>query len=97
MIVVFGITLIFVSSIVPPIDDPETQYDESETPVNLAYPHSLSTVTGTNVATQVSRPMTISRRQQVVGKDGSTTYAMKAKRIAHTSPFRLKLLCTLLC
>src|SRR5215469_6916300 len=95
IIVVFGITLISVSSIVLPVDDPETQYDEAETPVNFACPVSLSTLTLISVATQVSRATSISRRQQVVGEYGPTMYAMKW--IAPISHSRLNLLCTLLC
>ena len=97
MIVVFGITLISVSSCVLPVDDPETQYDEAETPVNFAFPVSPSAVTLTKVATQVSPATTISRRQHVVGEHGTTIYAIKAKRVPHTPLSRLDLLCTLLC
>ena len=66
------------------VDDPETQYDESEAPVNLAYPVSLSAVSSTDLATQVRCPVTISRRQQMVGKHGSAIYGMKGERVTHT-------------
>jgi hypothetical protein len=97
MIVVFGITLISVSSSVVPVDDPNTEYDEAETPVNFAYPVSLSTVTLSKVATQVSLATAISRGQQAVREHGSTMYAIKGKRIAHASRPHLDLLCSLLC
>jgi len=47
MILIFGIMQISVSLVVSQVDDPETQYDESEAPVNLAYPVSLSAVSST--------------------------------------------------
>ena len=97
MIVVFGITLICVSSSLLPVDDPDTQYDEAETPVNFAYPVSPSTVTLSKVATQIDRATTIPRRQQAVIEHGSTMYVIEGKRLAHASRPRLDLLCALLC
>ena len=80
-----------------PVDDPNTEYDEAETPVNFAYPVSLSTVTLSKVATQVSRATTICRGQQAFREHGSTMYAIKGKRIARASRPRLDLLCALRC
>src|SRR5262249_21631762 len=85
MIVIFGIMQIPVSLVVSQFDDPETQYDESEAPVNLAYPVSFSAVSST-LDTHVFRcPVTISRTQQMVGKHGS----VKGERVTHPPRLRL--------
>lgn len=101
MIVVIGIWLISFSSILPRVDDPETAYDETETPVNLTTFLNLSTVTsaatGANPATRVRHPVTISRGQRACWEAGTTIYAVTAKRGARVSRSRLNLLCALLC
>ena len=94
MIVIFGIMQISVSLVVSQFDDPETQYDESEAPVNLAYPVSFSAVSSTDLVTHVFRcPVTISRTQQMVGKHGS----VKGERVTHPPRLRLDFFCPLIC
>jgi len=92
MIVIFGIMQISVSLVASQVDDPETQYDESEAPVNLAYPDTLSAISSTDLATQVfCCPVTISRTH------GSALYLMQGERVTHTPRLRLDFFCPLLC
>ena len=96
IIVVFGIFLVSVLSIAAPVDDPGTAYDETESPVNLTIPVSITGIARTILIT-VEHPVTISRGQRV-GRDASTTLcAITAKRALPVSHSRLNLLCTLLC
>jgi hypothetical protein len=97
-IVVVGIFLICVSSVaVVRVDDPETAYDESETPFNIVA--SLSTNTVLRPPTvRVDRAIKMFRLQRVGLNDSAMTYATTTMLAAYPSRFRLNLLNeTLLC
>jgi hypothetical protein len=93
-IAVLGICMVFLSSIAVPIDDPETPYNESETPVNLATPVVINTA---SVVPHASRLISLFRIQSVSWNDGATKCALTSRRGALLSNSRLKRLFTLLC
>jgi hypothetical protein len=96
IIVVFGIFPISVLSIAVRVDDPETAYEETESPVNLTIPVSITRIARTILIT-VEHPVAISRGQRVCRDARTTVYAITAKRALPVSHSRLNLLCTLLC
>lgn len=95
IIVFLGMLLICVSSIAVRGDDPDTAYNESETPVNLILV-SLTGVATTNLTT-VEHPITISRKQRLCRDAGTTIFAITSKRALPVSHSCLNLYCTLLC
>jgi hypothetical protein len=98
MLVLFGVCLISVSGIFPPIDDPSTAYNESDFPVNLAAQMRISFVTKINLVRNTARFTTICRRQPAVWDSDTTVCdAAAAKPAVRVSHSRLDLLCTLLC
>ena len=92
-IAVLGICLVCVSSFVLRADDPETTYDESEAPTNLAAPASVSPPTNSPLTLQATRVGAGFRIRPV--EDKSSAMDFVAPKRAHDS--HLKLLCTLLC
>ena len=86
--------MVFFSSILLPIDDPETPFNESDAPVSLATPVTTDTVAQ---LVSVGCRITIFRGQRVGRDDGATKCAITAKRGTHTSNSKLKSLFTLLC
>jgi hypothetical protein len=96
-IVVFGMFLICVSVAVVRVDNPETAYDESETPFNIvALPNTNTVVRPPSV--RVDRAITKFRLQQVGLNDGAMRYATTTMLATYPSRFQLKLLNeTLLC
>jgi hypothetical protein len=92
MVAFLGISLVALCLIVIRADDPETAYDESETPVTLAIPIALATAVN---------------RQLILNSGRSTNVRVHAHkripcRVAKTQRLRapqicLELLCTLLC
>jgi hypothetical protein len=92
-IAVLGICLVCVSSFVIRADDPETTYDESEAPINLAAPVSVSPATNSPRTLQATRVGAGFRIRRV--EDNSSAMDFVTPKRAPDS--RLKLLCTLLC
>jgi hypothetical protein len=97
MVGVLGICLISISPIELRADNPETAYNETESPVNFAPTPSITAVTITNRVAHVGRRTPISRRQRVVWNNGRTMCATTAKLGTHASNPRLNLFCTLRC
>jgi len=95
-IVVFGILLISVLSTAARVDDPETAYNETDTPVNATTSVSIARIATTNLI-MVERPVTIFRGQRECCDGSATMYAITVKRALPASYARLTLLCTLLC
>ena len=73
------------------VDDPETAYDESETPFNLVAPVSTNIVVRPPTV-RVDRPITMFRLQRVGRNDGAMTYTTTTMLAIYPAQFRLKLL-----
>jgi hypothetical protein len=91
--VILGLLCVSLGSIIPPADDPETAFNETDTPVNLTTPFVARTTVGVPSGHSVDMP----RKQQVGREPGATIYAIALKPIQRTSHSLLDLLCTLLC
>jgi hypothetical protein len=92
MIVILGI-FVCLSSIIPRVDAPETAYDETDAPVNVATP----LVARTNVVMPAAHIVAISREQQVAWKSDTAMHIAMPKPVLRVSHSLLDLLCTLLC
>ena len=97
MIAVFGMCVVILSSIVVPIDDPETRYDESEAPVAFATPAAVDMSARSRVIELIADPVAILKG---LGKDcdnGAMKSASTVQREGCTSRSQFKLLSTLRC
>ena len=95
-IAVFGICLVSISLVVSPIDDPETTYNESEIPVNVATPVSVSATESIQLTLRATSSTTIFPVQRMRGN----RYRMRTEPVTermHGPHFRFNLCHTLLC
>jgi hypothetical protein len=92
-IVILGLLCVSLGSIIPRADDPETAFNETDTPVNLTTPFVARTTVGVPSGHSVDMP----REQQVGREPGATIYAIALKPIQRTSHSLLDLLRTLRC
>ena len=92
MIVILGI-FVCLSSIVPRVDAPETAYDETDAPVNLATPF----VARTNIVVPAGQVVAMPREQQIASNSDTPVHVAMLKPGMRVSHSLLDLLCTLLC
>jgi hypothetical protein len=89
--------VVFLSSITFPIDDPNTSYDESESPLTLITPVAVSSLADIQLM-QASSTIAMLRKQQgllnVRAMNGSI---VENPELCPPPNSRFKLLCTLLC
>ena len=83
--------------IVLAVDDPQTPYNESETPINLETPVLISTVAVTQLNSHVRGRITISRCQRLCWGDDVMVYARTAMRRIQVSDSRQDFLDALRC
>ena len=93
IIVILGVSLFAVAPIVTRVDAPETAYDETDAPVNLATPIAV----GINFILPNDRRGTISREQPGSPQSASKPHEVALTPGMHDSHSLLSLLCTFLC
>jgi hypothetical protein len=94
---VLGICLVVFSLMTLPVDDPETSYNESETPINSAALVDGNFVADANPLTQVKHPTSLVRRERTAWHESSTNSAEIMQAHSGDSSSCLTLLCTLIC
>jgi hypothetical protein len=92
-IVIFGVCFVCLSSIVPRVDSPETAYNETDAPANLATP----AVAQPNPVTPTVHSVVIPREQRAWWEPVAATRLVTLKLKVRVSHSLLDLLCTLLC
>ena len=93
MMAIAGSCVLLICSTTVQIDDPETPYDESETPFNLIAAGSVDTVVRP-LTTCLGHPITVVQLRQ----DGAIIQTISGKLATCPSQLRLKILSkTLLC
>jgi hypothetical protein len=92
-IVIFGVCFVSLSSIVPPVDSPETAYNETDAPANLATP----LVARPNLVTPAAHSVVIPREQQGWWEPVTAMQVVTLRLGIRVSHSLLDLLWTLLC
>ena len=91
------VCMVLVLSMARPIDDPETAYDESETPINFATPLAIDPSADANPLVDAVGLVTVIRRQELSRANNSVEFATMLRDTTSVSDSRLKLLCMLIC
>jgi hypothetical protein len=94
---VLGIFVILLSSIALPIDDPETPYNESDIPINLAIPVAIDITANANPLHEARVMGAVVRGLPLDQDNGRMKFAKSVQRRTSGSNSSLKLLCTLIC
>ena len=92
-IVILGLLCVSLGSIIPPADDPETAFNETDTPINVTAPVSPRT----NFVVPTGHPVVTPRKQRVWWGPSTMTHAVTLKPGMRPSHSLLNLLCKLLC
>ena len=92
IIVILAIGLVSLAPIVPRLDAPETVYNETDTPVNLATP----VVVGTGFTKPSEKPAAIGE-ERAGSREPYSAHAMEPESGVRDSHSLLTLLCTHLC
>ena len=96
MIAVLGMCTAVLSSVALPIDDPETPYNESETPVSLATPIAINSADSIQFI-EIRGTITVLRQPYIGWDDRAMKSFGTAGRGICPSNSHLKFFCTLLC
>jgi hypothetical protein len=92
-IVIFGVCVIFLTSIVPRVDSPETAYNETDAPTNLTTP----LVAQPNLVTPTVHSVVIPREERGWREPVTAMHVVRPKPGIRVSHSLLDLLCTLIC
>jgi hypothetical protein len=92
-VVMLGLLCVSLASIVPAMDDPETAFNETETPINLTTPVNSRT----NFVAPAGDPVVILEKQQAWWNPNTMMHGITLKPGMRSSHSLLNLLCKLLC
>jgi len=92
-IVILGLLCVSLGSIIPPPDDPETAFNETDIPINVTAPVSPRT----NFVVPTGHPVVTPRKQRVWWGPGTMIHGETLKPRMRPSHSLLNLLCKLLC